>query len=109
MKISLNLFYQLQLRYSPGPLIARFETNEEFGIKITGSIRSVVRTAQLADNRCDLGIFAKDGPHLIGELVRVTERNCVGHACPHPQIAFLELGHELTTEKWQQRQCSQQR
>src|SRR5262245_40452989 len=67
-----TLLDQAGFRAAFRPFIERLQQDDEFAVEITGRISAVVGAAQLADDRCRLGVFLEDRAHLVGELACVS-------------------------------------
>src|SRR5439155_22727958 len=89
-----------------GPFLLGLERHKELRVIEPGWVGAVVRPANLSYNRLHLRVTAHDGtrgPNFIGDLL---ERAVHGEGASDPQVTFLQLGHELVTEEWQDAQGS---
>src|SRR5688500_11066655 len=96
----LNLFNQFLLTGDLGsPFFEWLQIDEELGVEAAGRVCSVVRPTKLRDYRDDLLKLTKNPSYLSRDLGRLLKRNIHRHRGPHPEIPFLQGGHELAADK----------
>ena len=108
------------------PLVVGLERREQLDVVEAGDVGAVVGAAELRDHRRDLGMVRcasshfggvdvafgraraaeQDGAHAADVLGRLLERDRRRQRGADPEVALLELGHELAPHRrGQQRRC----
>jgi hypothetical protein len=116
-ELLVQLVGELILRLAALPLSERRERGEQLHVVEAGHVRAVVGPAELRDHGEDLGVLAvlvgardarvlgtaaQDGAHAAHVLGRLLQRDARGHGGADPEIALLQLGHELAAEEREQ-------
>ena len=94
---------------APGLVLVGLQANIEFAVEKAGGIGAVVGTSQLGADHGDLRIRHQNVANLRSDLARLFERNRVRHGGPHPERAFVEVGHEFAADERNQQQASRRK
>ncbi len=101
-ELRIHLLNELLLGESAGPLPFRFQLDEELDVVERRDVRAVVGTAQLRDDVRHDGKAGEDATGLLRQPGRCLERDVHGQRGPHPEVPFLQLGHEFTAHQFHQ-------
>ena len=96
-----DFLHQLIFGESRPPVLMWFEIGQKFRIEKTGGIGAVVGSAELRDDRDDFRRFPEHLPDFSGQSSRFVERNIHRHGGPHPEVPFLQCGHEFPADELQ--------
>ena len=86
------------LRHQLGPVFLVPQWHEVLAAVITLGVGAVVGPAALCHDRLDLGVAGQDGPRLLGDRHLVLQVHVERTDAAEPQVALLQLGHELTAK-----------
>ena len=98
-KIFLHLLDQLHLVQSALPLFFGINVHVELDIIESRRIRTVVRPPGLGKHLFHFGISGQSGPHLVGQLYRLVQRNALWQSGTDINGSFIQLGQEFRPQQ----------